>query len=106
VTIRQFAAPAPTTSPSPSSSGPTAGLTASGSGDGGLANTRLDVGLLLALGVAAADYRSPVWPPMDGEQRPMMHVDFQVGDLDSAVDDAIALGASPAAAQPQENSGC
>ena len=33
----------------------------------------------------------------------MMHFDFQVGDLDSAVAEAVALGASLAAAQPQEN---
>jgi Glyoxalase-like domain len=51
----------------------------------------------------AADYQAPVWPPVDGMQRPMMHFDFQVGDLDSAVADAVALGASLAAAQPQEN---
>jgi catechol 2,3-dioxygenase-like lactoylglutathione lyase family enzyme len=51
----------------------------------------------------AADYQAPVWPPADGDQRPMMHFDFQVGDLDSAVADAIALGATPAKAQPQEN---
>lgn len=41
----------------------------------------------------ATDYRAPVWPPVDGEQRPMMHFDFQVGDLESAV----------AGYQPQEN---
>ena len=34
----------------------------------------------------------------------MMHFDFQVGDLDSAVE-AVALGASVAAEQPQENVG-
>ncbi|MFJ5213295.1 VOC family protein [Streptomyces sp. NPDC088354] len=51
----------------------------------------------------ADDYRPPVWPPAEGQQRPMMHFDFQVGDLDSAVADAIALGASPAGHQPQEN---
>ncbi|MFF3562159.1 VOC family protein [Streptomyces sp. NPDC002574] len=51
----------------------------------------------------ADDYRPPVWPPVDGHQRPMMHFDFQVGDLDSAVADAVALGASPAGHQPQEN---
>ena len=51
----------------------------------------------------ATDYQPPVWPPADGAQRPMMHFDFQVGDLDSAVADAIALGATLAAAQPQEN---
>jgi hypothetical protein len=33
----------------------------------------------------------------------MMHFDFQVGDLESAVADALALGATLAAEQPQEN---
>src|SRR5271156_2723397 len=42
----------------------------------------------------AAGYQAPVWPPADGAPRPMMHFDFQVGDLDSAVSEAIALGAS------------
>ena len=51
----------------------------------------------------AAGYRPPVWPPAEGEQRPMMHFDFQVGDLDSAVEDAVALGATLAAEQPQTN---
>jgi hypothetical protein len=50
----------------------------------------------------ATDYQAPVWPPVDGEQRPMMHFDFQVGDLDSAVAEAVALGATVAAHQPQE----
>jgi glyoxalase superfamily protein len=49
----------------------------------------------------ATDYRAPVWPPVAGEQRPMMHLDFQVGDLDAAVADAVALGATVAEAQPQ-----
>jgi predicted enzyme related to lactoylglutathione lyase len=51
----------------------------------------------------ATDYQPPVWPPVVGVQRPMMHLDFQVGDLDSAAEDALALGASLAATQPQEN---
>jgi predicted enzyme related to lactoylglutathione lyase len=51
----------------------------------------------------ATGYQAPVWPPVDGEQRPMMHLDFQVGDLDSAVAEAVALGASLATVQPQEN---
>ena len=42
----------------------------------------------------ATDYQPPVWPPEDGQQRPMMHFDFQVGDLDEAVDEAVALGAT------------
>jgi predicted enzyme related to lactoylglutathione lyase len=49
------------------------------------------------------DYRAPVWPPVDAGQRTMMHFDFQVGDLDSAVAEAVALGASVASHQPQEN---
>ena len=51
----------------------------------------------------ATDYQAPVWPPADGEQRPMMHFDFQVGDLDSAVAEALALGATVAIHQPQQN---
>lgn len=33
----------------------------------------------------------------------MMHLDFQVGDLDSAVADAVKLGTTVASAQPQDN---
>ncbi|MFI1753435.1 VOC family protein [Streptomyces sp. NPDC020571] len=51
----------------------------------------------------AEGYRAPVWPPADGDQRPMMHFDFQVGDLDSAVAEAVALGATIAEFQPREN---
>jgi catechol 2,3-dioxygenase-like lactoylglutathione lyase family enzyme len=51
----------------------------------------------------ATDYRPPVWPPAPGDQRPMMHLDFQVGDLEDAVAEAVALGASLAETQPQEN---
>jgi predicted enzyme related to lactoylglutathione lyase len=51
----------------------------------------------------ASDYQRPVWPPHPGEQRPMMHFDFQVGDLDSAVAEAVSLGATVAQHQPQQN---
>ena len=51
----------------------------------------------------AEGFRAPVWPPADGEQRPMMHFDFQVDDLDEAVAEAIELGATLASHQPQEN---
>ena len=50
----------------------------------------------------ASDYQRPIWPPVDGGQRPMMHFDFQVGDLDSAVEEAISLGATLAEHQPHE----
>ena len=51
----------------------------------------------------ADGYTAPVWPPVDGQQRTMMHFDFQVGDLDDAVADAVALGARLADDQPQEH---
>ena len=51
----------------------------------------------------AEDYRPPVWPPVAGEQRPMQHLDFQVGDLEEAVAEAQALGATLAGHQPQES---
>ena len=51
----------------------------------------------------AEDYVPPVWPPADGRQRPMMHFDIQVGDLDAAIDDAVALGARVAASQPNDS---
>jgi catechol 2,3-dioxygenase-like lactoylglutathione lyase family enzyme len=51
----------------------------------------------------ATDYEAPVWPPVPGEQRSMMHFDFQVGDLDSGTAEAVALGATIADHQPQEN---
>ena len=51
----------------------------------------------------ATDYQRPVWPTEEGRQRPMMHFDFQVADLEAAVEEAIALGAILADDQPQEN---
>ena len=51
----------------------------------------------------AADYERPVWPPEEGRQRPMMHFDFQVANLDAAVAEAVALGATVAGHQPQQN---
>jgi Glyoxalase-like domain len=51
----------------------------------------------------ATDYQPPVWPPVPGHQRTMMHLDFQVGDLEDAVKDAVALGATLCETQPQEN---
>lgn len=51
----------------------------------------------------ATGYLPPVWPPVAGQQRTMMHFDFQVGDLDSAVADAVALGARLADDQPRDS---
>jgi catechol 2,3-dioxygenase-like lactoylglutathione lyase family enzyme len=49
------------------------------------------------------NYVPPVWPPAPGDQRPMMHLDIEVADLDAAVAEAVALGAQVADFQPQDN---
>ncbi len=47
-------------------------------------------------------YTRPTWPPVEGEQQMMMHLDVAVADLDAGVASAIEAGASPADHQPQE----
>ncbi|MBM2623134.1 VOC family protein [Actinoplanes sp. LDG1-06] len=49
----------------------------------------------------ATGYEPPTWPPAKGSQRPMMHFDFQVGDLDQATTEAESLGATLSTHQPQ-----
>ena len=51
----------------------------------------------------AKDYDRPVWPPLVGRQRTIMHLDMQVDDLASAVAEPESLGAELAEAQPQAN---
>jgi catechol 2,3-dioxygenase-like lactoylglutathione lyase family enzyme len=51
----------------------------------------------------ADGYVPPVWPPIPGGQRTMMHFDIEVADLEAAVADAVALGARVADSQPQDN---
>jgi catechol 2,3-dioxygenase-like lactoylglutathione lyase family enzyme len=46
------------------------------------------------------DYVRPVWPAAGGAQQMMMHLDFEVVDLDAAVAHAIEFGAELAAHQP------
>lgn len=50
----------------------------------------------------ADGYQRPTWPPAPGAQRPMMHIDVQVGDLGTAVDEAVALGATLVHEQPND----
>jgi catechol 2,3-dioxygenase-like lactoylglutathione lyase family enzyme len=51
----------------------------------------------------APTFVPPVWPPAEGTPHMTMHLDFEVSDLDAAVDHAIELGARLASAQPQES---
>ncbi len=48
-------------------------------------------------------YVRPVWPAADGDQQMQLHLDLAVTDLDSAVQDALALGAQQAEFQPQHD---
>lgn len=47
------------------------------------------------------NYRRPVWPADDDEQRMMAHLDFDVADVDAACEHAIRCGATQADTQPQ-----
>jgi len=48
-------------------------------------------------------YLPPVWPAQDGQQQMMVHIDIAVDDLAPAVADAVALGATVASFQPQDD---
>ena len=48
-------------------------------------------------------YTPPVWPAVEGKQQIMLHLDIAVDELSSCVDDAVALGATVAAFQPQDD---
>ncbi len=50
-----------------------------------------------------AGYVRPVWPTKPGSQQMMLHLDFEVLDLAAEVERAVALGATVAEHQPQEN---
>lgn len=47
-------------------------------------------------------YVRPVWPTEDGRPQMMLHLDFEVDDLEQAVAHAVECGAEPASYQPQE----
>ena len=48
------------------------------------------------------EYVPPVWPPVDGAQQMMLHLDFEVEDIGAAIEHALELGAREAAYQPQD----
>lgn len=49
------------------------------------------------------DYVAPTWPPEPGQQQMMLHLDFEVTDLEAETERAVALGATLPAHQPQDN---
>ena len=48
-------------------------------------------------------HEAPTWPSRAGEPTMQLHLDLGVTDVDAAVQDAIALGATVASYQPQED---
>ncbi|MHB8963487.1 MAG: VOC family protein [Saccharofermentanales bacterium] len=58
-----------------------------------------DNGLLMLFMGCDFEFTPPVWPEKSGKQQKQMHINFQVDDLLSAVEEAIRLGATKAAAQ-------
>ena len=48
-------------------------------------------------------HRRPVWPGNTVDQQMMMHLDFQVEDLEAASAHAVSLGAGVAEYQPQDD---
>ena len=48
-------------------------------------------------------HEAPTWPSRAGEPTMQLHLDLGVTDVDAAVEDAIALGATVASYQPQDD---
>lgn len=48
-------------------------------------------------------YVRPVWPSGPGDPQMMMHLEIRVDDLQAAITQAVALGATVAEFQPQEH---
>jgi predicted enzyme related to lactoylglutathione lyase len=69
----------------------------------------VDVNLIPPNGVAylaiqlEREYVRPVWPAAKGQQQMMLHLDFEVTDLEAALAHALELGAQLPEFQPQAN---
>jgi catechol 2,3-dioxygenase-like lactoylglutathione lyase family enzyme len=48
------------------------------------------------------EYQPPTWPAVEGKQQMMLHLDFEVRDLQAGVEHALQLGATLPEFQPQE----
>jgi catechol 2,3-dioxygenase-like lactoylglutathione lyase family enzyme len=49
------------------------------------------------------EYRPPTWPGRSDRQQMMLHLDFEVADLEAAHEHAVAAGAVLADFQPQDD---
>jgi hypothetical protein len=48
-------------------------------------------------------HERPTWPAQAGHQQMQLHLDIEVGELEPAVAEAVALGATLAEFQPQDD---
>ena len=60
---------------------------------------KTDIGLTILFTETDIPYVPPVWPEEPWAQQKQMHLDFTVDDIQSAMDEAIRLGATKAAMQ-------
>ena len=60
---------------------------------------KADNGMTVLFAETDIPYAPPVWPEEPGKQQKQTHLDFVVDDLQSAVDEALRVGAVKAAAQ-------
>ncbi|MFY9494994.1 MAG: VOC family protein, partial [Limnochordia bacterium] len=60
-------------------------------------------GIILAF-QRVEEYVPPVWPWQEGEQQQMLHLDFEVDDLEKAVEHATKCGAKKAEVQYYDSS--
>ncbi len=72
-------------------------------GDPDFVTLRLPEGRTYLAFQREADHRPPAWPSGPGDQQMQVHLDVGVTDVARAVAEAVALGASEAAHQPQDD---
>ena len=60
---------------------------------------KTDNGMTILFAEIDIPYAPPIWPEEPGKQQKQMHLDFTVDDIESAVEKAVRLGATRAAAQ-------
>ena len=60
---------------------------------------KTDNGLTILFAETESPYEPPVWPEEPGKQQKQMHLDLSVDDVQSAVEEAIRLGATKSAMQ-------
>ncbi len=79
------------------------GWKVSGDDDGGWSTVHPGEGVAYIGFHRNPDYVRPVWPPQEGQQQMMMHLDVEVSELAEAVASALEIGATQAEFQPQDD---